>query len=117
MVEFSKPSRFFKPIRCDRCEVRDDEPSRYRRIPAKTRLEQFLQSRGLRMTALHHASRHISEHLRLPDISTLNLLDFRKGTKAPTPDQQEHIALAVSNVLGEQIPVSALFENAARRQA
>lgn len=111
MVEIpAAPS--FHPIRCSRCDGRLDL-SLYRRIPAVTKLERFLQLHCLRMTAFAHAANHIQVRYGFPRLTVEKALDIRRGVVVATAEQQQHIALAVSNLLGELVPPSMLFDDEA----
>jgi hypothetical protein len=104
-------------IRCFSCEGRNRfRPVHYRRIPAQTSLEHFLASRGIGQLHLLHAGCHIRDHFGLAGIGDGRLRSIRKGTVIPSTAERLFIALCVSNILGETIPASVLFEDA-RRQA
>jgi hypothetical protein len=110
MVEMAAQTPF-RPIRCSLCDHRLEE-SLYRRIPAVTRLEQFLQLRRFRMTAFAHAAHHVAIRYGFPPLHYEKALDIRRGLVVATAEQQQHIALAVSNLLGEVVPPSTLFDDA-----
>jgi hypothetical protein len=79
---------------------------------ATTKLERFLQTHQWRIPTILHACGHIQEHYGFERIDTAQLLEIRKGNHAATAEQQQHIALAVSNLLGEIVPPSMLFDDA-----
>lgn len=123
MVEIATAPKPFRPIRCSLCDGRLEE-SFYRRIPAVTKLERFLQDRRFRLTAFGHAAQHIQVRYGFPKLTTQKALEIRRGSDVATAEQQQHIALTVSNLLGEFVPSSMLFDDAvvvefpaARRQA
>jgi protein-disulfide isomerase len=121
MVEM--PAVPFAPIQCNVCWGTPNRGS-FRRIVATTKLERFLQTHQWRIPTILHACDHIQERYGFEQIDTAQLLEIRKGNHAATAAQQQLIALAVSNLLGEIVPPSMLFDDAtvvefsdARRQA
>jgi hypothetical protein len=113
MVHSSKP---FSPIRCSICHYGPEE-GLHRRIPATTKLEQFLQPHKWRLTAIGHSMAHVAKHYGLDPLRGDRLLEIRRGRREATAAEQQLIALAVSNLLGELVPPSMLFDDADPEQA
>jgi hypothetical protein len=114
-ISQSTPPTPFKRIRCETCWFATDT-GHHRRIPAATKLERFLQLHEWRLSSFDHSMMHVAERYGLESLRGNSLLQIRKGERAATPEQQQLLALTVSNLLGELVPPAALFDDDAALQ-